>query len=133
MLFFTTARMFTPSGRTAQLTGLEPDLEVQARQDDQPGRRMVLREEDLFPTALSATATQTIPQHSRVSEGVRECLDEQGQEKKRWFWQRPFDITADSQLDKGYGLLHCLTETGDAVPQERNRLAVGSVYPRTSD
>jgi carboxyl-terminal processing protease len=133
MLFFTTARMFTPSGRTAQLTGLEPDLDVQARPDDQPGRRMVLREEDLFPTALSAKTAQTIPVHSRVSEGVRECLEKQGQEKKRWFWQKPFEITADYQLDKGYGLLHCLTETDDAVPQERNRLADGSVYPRTSN
>ena len=133
MLFFTTARMFTPSGRTAQLTGLEPDLEVQARQDDQTGRRMVLREEDLFPTALSAKAAQTMPVHSRVSRSVRECLQKQGQEKKRWFWQKPYEITADYQLDKGYGLLHCLTETGDAVPRERNRLADGSVYPRTSN
>jgi C-terminal processing protease CtpA/Prc len=133
MLFFTTARMFTPSGRTAQLAGLEPDLEVQARPDDKQGRRIVLREEDLFPTALSAKATQTMPVNSRVSPGVGECLQKQGQKKKRWFWQKPFEITGDYQLDKGYELLHCLTQTGDAAPRGSDRLADGSIYPRVSN
>jgi hypothetical protein len=133
MMFFTTARMFTPSGRTAQLAGLEPDLQVQARRDDEPGRRMVLREEDLFPTALPANAVPTGPVHSRFPPGVSECLEVQGKEKKRWFWQKPLEITGNYQLDKGYKLLHCLTETGDAVPQWGNRLADGSVYPRASN
>lgn len=133
MMFFTTARMFTPSGRTAQLAGLEPDLQVQARRDDEPGRRMVLREEDLFPTALPAKAVPTGPVHSRFPPGVSECLQKQGQEKKRWFWQKPLEITGNYQLDKGYKLLHCLTETGDAMPQGGNRLADGSVYPRASN
>ena len=133
MMFFTTARMFTPSGRTAQLVGLEPDLQVQARRDDEPGRRMVLREEDLFPTALPAKAVLTGPVHSRFPPGVSECREKQGQEKKRWFWQKPREITGNYPLDKGYKLFHCLTETGDALPHGGNRLADGSVYPRASN
>ena len=117
MMFFTTARMFTPSGRTAQLVGIEPDLELLARPDDQPGRRTILREEDLFPTALATKSAQSGPVPSRFTAGMSACLEKTGQVKRRWFWQQPVEITGDYRLDKGYELLHCLTETDDAMPR----------------
>ena len=130
MMFFTTARMFTPSGRTAQLVGIEPDLELQARPDDQPDRLTILREEDLFPTSLPTKAAPSGPVQSRVTAGMSECLEKTGQVKRRWFWQQPVEITGDYRLDKGYELLHCLKESDDAMPQEGKRLADGRGSPR---
>ncbi len=49
---YTAARYYRPSGSGVQLVGIEPDLSALARPDSDSTERIVLREEDMFPTAL---------------------------------------------------------------------------------
>jgi carboxyl-terminal processing protease len=49
-LRLTTARYYTPSGRSIQLSGIAPDIElafVPPREEEEKGKRIFMREEDL--------------------------------------------------------------------------------------
>jgi carboxyl-terminal processing protease len=52
MEFYTAARYYRPSGVGVQLVGIEPDVPVADGPGVEPAGEVVLRERDLFPTAL---------------------------------------------------------------------------------
>jgi carboxyl-terminal processing protease len=76
--FFTTARFYRPSGVSVQLLGIQPDIEVFERPGPRPPKRVVLREGDLFPTALPREPeVWSHPDPSRAS-AIRKCTMEDG-------------------------------------------------------
>ncbi len=118
MLFSTTARMYTPAGRTAQLAGIEPDLRVTAQDSDpQPGRT-ILREEDLFPTALPSSGTRPGRRPYRHLAGIEACLESKGLAGSRRSQRLPSSAVRDYPRAVGYDVLHCLDTVGNGQPED---------------
>ncbi len=122
MLFHTVARMYTPAGRTAQLTGIEPDLRVSAKPDDRQSRRTRLREEDLFPTALRSPAAQPKRRPYPDLTKIEACIASDGRAARSGLHEQPVDSVRDYPGEVGYQLLHCLA-VGDSGQMLDVRLA----------
>lgn len=81
---YTAARYYRPSGGSVQLVGIEPDLPALARPDSRSSQRVVLREEDLFPTALPPEPGDWIQPRPESVAALAECVSDQGLAEKRW-------------------------------------------------
>lgn len=115
MLYFTAARMYTPGGRTAQLVGLEPDLRVTAKPDEPHSGGTILREQDLFPTALPSPPAQPEPRRYWDLAAIEACLDSDGLAERRRPQPSAVESIRDYPRDVGYDLLHCLHTRGDRL------------------
>ncbi len=122
MMLYTAARMYTPAGRTAQLVGIQPDLRVPADADDSQSGRAILREEDLFPTALPTPIVQPARKLHWDLAGIETCLESDGQAARRWWKRQPAESVGDHPREVGYDLLHCL-DAGGSGPPKNVRLA----------
>lgn len=81
--FYTAARYYRPSGTGVQLAGIEPDLPVPPIPDKTAQPRVVLREGDLFPTALPREAEVWNPPDPKRSAQIRECTIREGLAARR--------------------------------------------------
>jgi carboxyl-terminal processing protease len=116
MMFYTAARMYTPSGRTAQLVGIEPDLWVTAEGDDPGSKRTNLREEDLFPTTLPSPVVQPERRRNWDLAGLEACLESDGRAQRRGLQWQTAESAGDYPRDLGVDLLHCLDAGGNSAP-----------------
>ncbi len=80
---YTAARYYRPSGRGVQLVGIEPDLPIPLPVDGPSTERIVLREEDLFPTALPGETERATPQRSDNLSSLSACVAAEGLADKR--------------------------------------------------
>jgi carboxyl-terminal processing protease len=78
MELFTAARYYRPSGAGVQLVGIEPDIGVSDPADAESDHHIVLRERDLFPTALPAEPEVWNHPDPALAARVRECTEESG-------------------------------------------------------
>ena len=78
MEFYTAARYYRPSGIGVQLIGIEPDIEVFERPGPAPQDRIVLRERDLFPTALPREPEVWKHPNPSLAQEIRACTTETG-------------------------------------------------------
>jgi carboxyl-terminal processing protease len=122
MLYFTAARMYTPAGRTAQLVGLEPDLPVMARTGEPDAGGTILREQDLFPTALPSPPEQPEPRRYWSRAAIEACLASDGLAEPGRPQPSAAESVRDYPRDVGYDTLHCLHTRGDKLRAE-TRLA----------
>jgi len=114
---FTTARFWLPSGRTIQIVGIEPDLTALERPDLTQEERLVLREEDLFPTALPAAGkTWSQPRPNQVSELAR-CTKEEGVAEQRSAETTDAFHDGDYPLYYAQDALTCVSSRGPVHPQ----------------
>lgn len=82
--FYTAARYYRPSGIGVQLVGIQPDLEVSEQPDPMANRRVVLREGDLFATALPPEPVPwKQPRKERVA-AISACVTDEGLARARW-------------------------------------------------
>ncbi len=81
---YTAARYYRPSGRSVQLVGIEPDLPAPAQPNARSSERIVLREEDLFPTALPPEPGQWSQPRPESVATLAECVSNEGLAEKRW-------------------------------------------------
>jgi C-terminal peptidase prc len=109
MRFYTVARYYLPSGRGVQLRGIQPDLEVLEQPDLRPEDRIALREEDLFPTALAAEASQSAPSSPVGMTAWSECVTSQGMAGHRWSGDRRGGTSSDYPLYVAQDTLACMT------------------------
>jgi len=107
MEFFTAARYYRPSGVGVQLVGIEPDIEVFERPGSVPRDRIVLREQDLFPTALPLERqVWKHPDPSRVKE-LSECAKRKGLAMHRMRPDAEMSRAMDYQLAVAQDALVC--------------------------
>jgi carboxyl-terminal processing protease len=107
MEFFTAARYYRPSGVGVQLIGIEPDIEVFERPGTVPRDRIVLREQDLFPTALPLERqVWKHPDPARVKE-LRECAERKGLAVHRMRPDAEMSRATDYQLAVAQDALVC--------------------------
>ena len=78
--FYTVARYHRPSGRSVQLIGIRPDVEAYEQPGPLPKGRVVLREGDLFPTALAPETEWRHPPRSKRAISQSECVADEGLE-----------------------------------------------------
>lgn len=105
-LRLTTARYFTPAGRSVQEQGIEPDIEVPQLSDPDLDKRMTLRESDLRNHLLNGT-TAGERQEEKDSKPDPRFLVKAEELKKQ-------GIT-DFQLDYALKLLRRLNGTGTRI------------------
>jgi carboxyl-terminal processing protease len=108
---YTASRYDRPSGVGVQLKGIEPDIEAL----DQPGPpdpdRVVLREGDLFPTALPQEPETWRHPNPELVQRLRRCTRGQGLAEHRLDRERKQGQAGDYQLAVGQDALVCsLTE-----------------------
>jgi carboxyl-terminal processing protease len=107
MEFFTAARYYRPSGVGVQLIGIEPDIEVFERPGAIPRDRIVLREQDLFPTALPLERqVWKHPDPARVKE-LSECAKRKGLATHRMRPDAEMSRAMDYQLAVAQDALVC--------------------------
>lgn len=80
----TAARYYRPSGGGVQLVGIEPDLPLLAPPDAGSAEHIVLREEDLFPTALPPEPGDWIQPRPETVAELAECVSNEGLAEYRW-------------------------------------------------
>lgn len=108
---YTASRYYRPSGVGVQLKGIEPDILAL----DQPGTpepdRVVLREGDLFPTALPQEPEAWHHPNTELVQGLRRCARGQGLAEHRLAREGKEGRAGDYQLAVGQDALVCsLTE-----------------------
>lgn len=74
--FFTTARYYRPSGVGVQLIGIEPDVEVRRGPEEDAVGAYVLREQDLFPTALPRETAIWRQPNPELTAALTACAEE---------------------------------------------------------
>ena len=119
----TTARYYTPSGRSIQATGIEPDFEVRAtRQDAQTAAANPVRErerEQDLRRSLRAEGTPATPAPVvtlpplNLPASVTDRI--QSQPPESWPTLDPTKPETDFQLQQGLGLIRAMV----ANPQRR--------------
>jgi carboxyl-terminal processing protease len=105
--FYTAARYYRPSGAGVQLIGIEPDIEVFERPGPAPEDRIVLREHDLFPTALRLERqVWRHPDPARAAT-LRECAMNEGLALHRMRPDAEMSRATDYPLAVGQDALVC--------------------------
>jgi carboxyl-terminal processing protease len=107
MEFFTAARYYRPSGVGVQLIGIEPDIEVRERPGPETPGRIVLREGDLFPTALPREPEIWQHPNPERAAALRECADEDGLARHRLRRDEEQDRATDYPLAVAQDALVC--------------------------
>ncbi len=110
MQLFTTAVMHSPSGRSMQMLGIEPDLTANDRPYGYSAGKVVLREEDLFPMALPAVSPQApeVVGNWNISR-IRRCVSVTGAADQRWSDAKVPSTDNDYVSYVGQDVLRCLT------------------------
>lgn len=108
---YTVSRYYRPSGVGVQLNGIEPDIEAL----DQPGPpsrdQVVLREADLFPTALPREPEVWQHPNRELTQSLRRCARGEGLAEHRVDRERKEGRAGDYPLAVGQDALVCrLTE-----------------------
>lgn len=104
---YTASRYYRPSGVGVQLKGIEPDIEAL----DKPGRpdphRVVLREGDLFPTALPQEPEVWRHRDPKLVQRLRRCARGQGLAEHRQDREMKPGQAGDYPLAVGQDALVC--------------------------
>jgi len=79
MQFRTVARMYSPSGRTAQMVGIAPDVKATPREIDQ----LILRQTDLIPNALPADDSTDAVENDLLFADLAWCVTSRGKIEER--------------------------------------------------
>ncbi len=105
--FFTVARYYRPSGVGVQLIGIEPDIPVAAPPGKGPRAQIVLREGDLFPTALEREPQSWEHPNPEPVAALRECTTSEGLAAHRLRHDTEEGRTIDYPLAVGQDALVC--------------------------
>ncbi len=116
MQFYTAAVMYSPSGRSVQMLGIEPDVVAYERPEGRPAGTVVLREEDLFPMALPAVSgsSSNLAVDPRAAV-VRRCVSLTGSADRRWTGAWATLENSDYALYVAQDALRCLSRHGTSV------------------
>jgi hypothetical protein len=107
MEFYTAARYYRPSGVGVQLIGIEPDIGVFERPGPEPRNRIVLRERDLFPTALPRGPEVWKHPNPSLAQEIRACTTEKGLALNRMRQDAEMSRSDDYPLAVGQDALVC--------------------------
>ncbi len=105
--FLTVARYYRPSGVGVQLIGIEPDIPVAAPPGKGRAGRVVLREADLFPTALERERQFWEHPNPESVATLRECTTSQGLAAHRLRDEAEVGRITDYPLAVGQDALVC--------------------------
>lgn len=109
ILFFqTVARFLLPSGRSNQLTGIIPDIDVAHKPDATPEEVFAEREEDRYANALPAVGDPYSPKNAEEIARLKECIARTGIAKQYFVERRAGGIPLDYQLLVAADVLGCL-------------------------
>ena len=104
---YTVSRYYRPSGVGVQLNGIQPDIEAL----DQPGSpstdQVVLREADLFPTALPREPEVWQHPNRELAQSLRRCARGEGLAEHRVDRERKEGRAGDYPLGVGQDALVC--------------------------
>jgi len=102
-LKLTTARYYTPSGRSIQAEGIKPDIEVKYLLAGEGKEHITIREKDLEGHLKS---TKELNGQEEEEKGKPPVMLKEEEGKKELPLKRPFgDITKDNQLKSAYDIL----------------------------
>jgi C-terminal peptidase prc len=112
----TVARMYAPSGHSAQMVGITPDIVVRSDPTNKAIARQALRLEDLFPSALPAEDVTAKIKADADIDGLRVCVADKGVAEQRWQAAKSEGgDTYDYPLHVAQDALNCLaTESREA-------------------
>lgn len=105
--FFTIARYYRPSGVGVQLVGIKPDIQTSKWTNTSLENRIVLREYDLFPTALSKESKVWEHPNPEAIAAIRECTDKEGLALRRLSHDKEQGRMTDLPLVIGQDALVC--------------------------
>ncbi|NNJ94517.1 MAG: PDZ domain-containing protein [Halobacteria archaeon] len=104
MQFRTVARMYSPSGHTAQMVGIAPDIKAAA-----PGQgQVLLRQADLFPNALPADDSTDATNNDHQFAGLQLCVASRGKAEERVGVDESNDSLPDYPINTAQDTLGCL-------------------------
>ena len=109
MQFRTVARMYSPSGRTAQMVGIAPDIKATPRGIDQ----LILRQADLFPHALPADDSADVENDLQFA-GLEWCVNSRGKTGERIRQDESSSVLPDYPIYAAQNTLGCLISTSGA-------------------
>ncbi len=110
--FYTAARFYRPSGVGVQLAGIQPDLEAHERPYSMANNRIVLREGDLFATALPPEpAVWKQPRKQEVA-ALSACMNHDGLAKDRWRLDGKQGRVSDYPMYLAQDTLACMRQQG---------------------
>jgi carboxyl-terminal processing protease len=107
VMYKTIQRFYQPSGRTNQLVGISPDIELPTRPDMSEDDRFVLREGDIYPEALAAVGP--VWQQPRPTEvkKISDCLASGDLARQKYEKALSKELVADYQLLAAQEVLRC--------------------------
>lgn len=120
-LHLTTGRYFTPSGRSVQEDGIEPDIEVAQLSDPDVSARMRLREADLRNHLVNERSGGERPEENDSKADPRQIGDAESLKKQN---------ISDYQLDYALKLLRRIGSAEAAGPRRANRPARAGRHAR---
>ena len=109
LLFATIARFYLPSGRTNQIFGIIPDVEVFAQPNPTLEQKTFLREEDLHLNPLSSIGSQWTQNRPQYIQAIKKCMKVSGKAKEAFKSDRVHEaITPDYQKLTALDAITCM-------------------------
>lgn len=107
LLIRTQATFHLPSGRSNQILGVIPDIEVYSNPNPTEEDRFALREEDIYMNALPVTSEAFEPLQPQLTRSVSECVARTGEAKKRFTEGEENIFVPDYQVLVAEDVLSC--------------------------
>jgi len=113
VLFETIAKFHQPSGRTNQLAGIVPDLEIPVLPGAHPDEHAGEREEDLYAHALSSEGPAYVRRMPELALWLSSCAN-QGKAEREFQSRQTGSLPHDFQLLRSADILRCLVRAVEA-------------------
>jgi len=107
VLYRTIQRFYQPSGRTNQMVGISPDIEVPAKLNATADERFTLREGDIYPNGLEAVGPVWRQARPADVQRIEGCLSRGGLAKAKVAAAERSETPADYQLLTAQEVLGC--------------------------
>jgi len=109
LLFATIARFYLPSGRTNQVFGITPDVEVFTQPNPTLEQKTFLREEDLHLNPLASIGTPWVQTRPQYIQAIKECMQASGRANEAFEKDRAHEaIIPDFQKLTALDTVNCM-------------------------
>jgi carboxyl-terminal processing protease len=108
LLYRTIQRFFQPSGRTNQMVGISPDVEVPVKPDATEEERFSLREAEVFPSGLEAVGPKWVQSRPQDVAQINDCVSRRNLAKNMYYAKKNTDEAVDYQLLAAQEVLGCV-------------------------
>lgn len=107
VMYRTVQRFYQPLGRTNQMVGISPDIEIPAKPDATADDRFMLREGDIYPNGLEAVGPVWSQARPEGVKKIANCLEAGNLAKAKYEEAVARELVADYQLLAAQEVLRC--------------------------